>query len=45
MFLTFDNLYEDAQAFIDKSDYEFEVLRTTRIKKVPRKHDERCTDE
>lgn len=32
---TFDNLYEEAQAFIDKSDYEFEVLRTTRIKKVP----------
>lgn len=42
---TFDNLYEQAQSFIDKSDYEFEVLRTTRIKKVPRKHDEKCTDE
>lgn len=42
---TFDNLYEEAHAFIDKSDYEFEVLKTTRIKKVPRKHDERCTDE
>ncbi|KAL4120532.1 hypothetical protein QTP88_013204 [Uroleucon formosanum] len=42
---TFDNLYEEAQSFINKSDYEFEVLRMTRIKKVPKKHDEKCTDE
>ncbi|KAL4142102.1 hypothetical protein QTP88_004624 [Uroleucon formosanum] len=33
----FGNLYEEAQSFINKSDYEFEVLRTTRIKKVPKK--------
>jgi hypothetical protein len=45
MFLTFDNLYEVVQAFIDKSDYEFEVLRMKRIKKVPKKHDERCTND
>ncbi|KAF0713670.1 zinc finger MYM-type protein 1-like isoform X1, partial [Aphis craccivora] len=43
--LDWENELVEAQAFIDKSDYEFEVLRTTRIKKVPRKHDERCTDE
>jgi len=42
---TFDNIFEEVQAFIDKSSYEFEVLSTVTIKKVPRKHDERCTDE
>lgn len=42
---TFDNLFKEAQIYIDKLDYEFDALRTTRIRKVPRKHDEKCNDE
>lgn len=42
---TLDNLYKKAQPFIYKSDYEFEDLRTTRIRKIFRKYDERCSDE